>query len=44
MNSKLQLNLEELAVTTFEAQQTPAPEQPMRTCADTACPPFNCCA
>jgi hypothetical protein len=43
----MKLNLDELAVTTFEIQQIPLAEQPkdnMRTCMDTACPPFHCCA
>jgi hypothetical protein len=47
MKVKLQLNLEELAVTTFETEEAPAAEQPkaiVRTCMDTACPPYHCCA
>jgi hypothetical protein len=47
MKVKLQLNLEELAVTTFETEEAPPAEQPQvyaRTCADTACPPYHCCA
>jgi hypothetical protein len=48
MKIKLQLNLDELAITSFETEQDP-PAQPVkdharRTCMDTACPPFNCCA
>lgn len=47
MNSKLQLNLDELKITTFEAQQIPQVD-PARdgpgSCYDTACPPYHCCA
>lgn len=47
MKIKLQLHLEELAVTSFETVKVPSIEPPKenaRTCMDTACPPFNCCA
>lgn len=49
MNAKLQLNLEELTVATFETQQTPSPAPSKdnvngRTCMNTACPPYVCCA
>jgi hypothetical protein len=46
-DSKLQLNLDELKVTTFEAQQTAVADpsrEGARSCFDTACPPYHCCA
>jgi hypothetical protein len=47
MKIKLQLNLDELAITSFETEQAPSAEKPrddVRTCLNTGCPPYDCCA
>lgn len=47
MKARLHLDLDQLAVATFETQQTPPPapaNENIRTCLNTACPPYVCCA
>jgi hypothetical protein len=47
MRTKIRLDLDLLAVATFETAQTPPPapaNEQIRTCLNTACPPYVCCA
>ncbi len=47
MKATLHLNLDELKVATFETQSAPQPapaNEQIRTCLNTACPPYVCCA
>jgi hypothetical protein len=48
MRARIQLDLDQLAVSSFETQPPPPAEQAnvdnIRTCLNTACPPYHCCA
>ena len=49
MDAKHKLNVEGLAVESFAAGNTQPPQDPkehvnVRTCVQTACPPYVCCA
>lgn len=47
MNPKIQLNVENLAVATFETQSAQQPQpshEQIRTCLNTYCAPYQCCA